>query len=231
MRFLQILCLLTIPSAFAELIRRQMAGAPQLSATDPCSENCSSTYDLLITCAMSEDPTCGCSQYSNISSGCTECLQTTNSSIANGVFDYDYIRSIIAGCSCQIPACQKIGFLVHFCLFTDPLSTACPCPAFVADGTQCSQCLRGVDPYVADLYDTQYVPGCQLFEEYVANITGIQTTCVPGAASSASSSTLPTTPAVSPPSSSVAVFTGNSNTVKYNFKLASLVVLVVAAIT
>lgn len=231
MLFLQILCFLAIPTAFAELIRRQMSGVPQLSATDPCSQNCSSTYDLLITCAMSEDLTCGCSQFANVSSGCMQCLQTTNSSIAGGVFDYDYIRSTIAGCSCQIPACQTIGFLVHFCLVSDPLSTACSCPAFVADGTECSQCLRGVDPYVADLYDDQYIPGCQLFEGYVANITGIQpTSCLPGQANSASISTLPSNSAVPSPSSSVAVFTGNSDMAKFNLNLVSLAVVLVVAV-
>lgn len=216
-----------IPTAFAKIVRRQTVdGPPQLSPTDPCSQNCSSTYDLLIRCAMSDDPTCGCSQYANVSAGCMQCLQTTNSSIADGIFNYDYIRSTIAGCSCQTPACQPIGFLVHFCLFADPLSVACTCPAFLAYGSQCSQCLRGVDPYVADLYDTQYIPGCQLFDGYVANITGIKpSSCIPATpSSSASSSKAPS------PSSTVAVFTGESNTVKFNFMYGFMVFFVGVAI-
>ena len=224
---MRLLWLVVIPAVFANLVRRQEGGPPQLSPTDPCSQNCSTTYDLLIQCAMSEDPTCGCGQYANISAGCMQCLQTTNSSIASGVFDYDYIRSIIAGCSCQTPACQPIGFLVHFCLFADPLSTACPCPAFTAYGSQCSQCLRGVDPYVADLYDTQYIPGCQLFQGYVANITGISSSsCIPSmpASSSASGSMVPS------PNSTVAVFTGESNVLKLNFLYTFLALLIGAAI-
>jgi len=227
MLFLQFLCFIMIPAVFAKLVRQQQTGGPpQLSPTDPCSQNCSSTYDLLIRCAMSEDSTCGCGQYANVSARCMQCLQTTNSSIAGGVFDYDYLRSTIAGCSCQTPACQPIGFLVHFCLFADPLSVACTCPAFTAYGAQCSQCLRGVDPYVADLYDTQYIPGCQLFEGYVANITSNSpSSCVPSTPSSSpSGSGVPT------PSSTIAVFTGESSIVKFNFLCGLLIIFVGVAI-
>jgi len=212
MFFSQIIAFFAIGASASHLTARQ--DLPTLSPTDPCSQNCTTTYNLILQCAASDDPTCGCSDYATVSPSCSQCLQKTNSTVG-GFVNSDYIRSLIAGCSCEIPACQKIGSVVKFCILTDPKSTACSCPAFVATGSQCSQCLRGVDSYVADLYDTQYIPGCQLFEGYLANLTGISsTTCQTSPSASSGSSSKPSSApasgsAVSSPSG-VVVFTSTA---------------------
>ena len=217
MFILHLITLFAITASGSHLLARQ--ALPALSATDPCSQNCTATFNLIMQCASSEDPTCGCNEYATASPSCSQCLQATNSTVG-GFVTYDYIRSLIAGCSCNIPACQKIGSVVKFCLNIDPKSQTCSCPAFIASGSQCSQCLRGVDSYVADLYDTQYIPGCQLVQGYIANLTGVSPTVCQAPSSSSSgsgsgSSSKPTSAlasgsAVSSPSG-VVVFTSASD--------------------
>jgi hypothetical protein len=126
--------------------------------------------------------------------------------------------------------------MANLCLGGDPFSAVCTCRAFVAYGSKCSACIRKVDPYVADLYDQQYVPGCILWEGYIANFTGV--TCGLGYAppsadcsakpSSAVASASATAPsgAASP---SVVVFTSGSDTMRVG--LAALVSFVLIAVS
>jgi hypothetical protein len=235
MLIFQIIALFGITAASSHLMARQEPTPPPLSGTDPCNQNCTSTYNLIVQCALSPDPSCGCTQLRTDSASCSQCLQSTNSTVA-GFLTYDYIRSSIAGCSCEIPACATIGSVVRFCLYVDPKSTACSCPGFLATGSQCSQCLRGVDPYVADLYDIQYIPGCQLFQSYISNLTGVSPTNCPVAPSSSSSpasasgskpSSVPASgSAVSSPSG-VVTFTSASDRLHFSTRLALIALAVI----
>ena len=167
--FLLTSALLFVPAILAQ----ETPTFPPLLPTDPCTANCTSTYNLITSCAVSPDPACGCNEYATTAASCMQCLQTTNSTFGSGVFNYDYVRSRIAGCSCTNADCNPIGQLANICLGGDPFSAVCTCRAFVAYGAKCSACVRKFDPYVADLYDKQYVPGCILWEGYIANFTGV----------------------------------------------------------
>ena len=91
----------------------------------------------------------------------------------------------------------------------------CVSPAFAANGTECAVCLRKVDPFVGDLYDLNYVPGCQEYEAYLANMSASASgSAAPSASVMATSSAMASASASAKASPSGATFTSGASVVE-----------------
>ena len=135
---------------------RKLAFRDDTSTPDSCTHACGSIRDAVTRCGNTTDITCGCNEWIQNTNSCSACtLVHGDSRFSSNTILNEVIRGY---CLCA-KDCEQIANATYTCGFHSE-NAACVCPSVKAEAQACTACIQNIDPHTADLVTSYFHQLC-----------------------------------------------------------------------